>query len=64
MEVGPISLQAITYENDSSIQSFSSQYDLAIATYWDLIFPLYQNFKRQSILVKETIIPFQTNPKK
>ncbi|MED3831603.1 hypothetical protein P4575_27835, partial [Priestia megaterium] len=46
LEVGPISVEAITYEDDSAIQSFSSNYDLAIATYWDLIFPLYRNFKK------------------
>lgn len=46
LEVGPISVEAITYEDDTAIQSFSSDYDLAVATYWDLIFPLYQNFKR------------------
>ncbi|WP_394555335.1 hypothetical protein C1N61_27205 (plasmid) [Priestia aryabhattai] len=64
LEVGPISLQAITYENDSSIQSFSSQYDLAIATYWDLIFPLYQNFKKTVHFGQGDYNTFSNKPEK
>jgi len=46
LKVGPVSITVNTYENDLAIQTFSDKYDTAIATYWDLIFPLYKYFKK------------------
>ncbi|WP_456364024.1 glycosyltransferase family 4 protein [Priestia aryabhattai] len=46
LNVGPVSVTVNTYENDLAIQTFSDKYDVAIATYWDLIFPLYKYFKK------------------
>lgn len=46
LDIGPITREVITYESDEKISNFSAKYDLAIATHWDLIFPLFIHFNK------------------
>ncbi|MGN5650447.1 glycosyltransferase family 4 protein [Bacillus sp. Brlt_9] len=46
LEVGPFRATVISYKEDEFIPTFASNYDIAIATHWDLIYPLYLHFDK------------------
>lgn len=64
IEIGPYSKEVITYENDEVIKDFSYNYDVAFATHWDQIFPLYKNFERTVFYAQGDYDTFSNKPEK
>lgn len=62
--VGPITEEVITYESDEAISTFSKEYNLAIATHWDLIYPLYSHFNKTVFYAQGDYDSFSNQPEK
>ncbi|MGF7535446.1 glycosyltransferase family 4 protein [Bacillus mexicanus] len=64
LKIGPITKKVLTYDSDESISLFAADYEVAFATHWDLIFPLYRHFKKAVFYSQGDYDTFSNDPQK